>query len=360
MKTIHGAKATVSLAVLRDNFSKIKQLAPKSQCLAIVKANAYGHGMLAVAQALHSQADGFGVAHLKEAAILRHHGIEKPILLLEGFFNAQDVPYLQEYALEPVLHSEYQIQAIEQTALCGRLKVWIKIDTGMHRLGFAPDEVNAIYARLASSGKVGEIGFVSHFSRADERQSDYTLTQITRFEQAIGNLSGPRSLSASNGILFWPQAHYDAVRPGIILYGIAPDDQVKTAQAFDLRCAMELSSNIIALRRHKAGEPVGYGGRWVSARDTTIAVVAMGYGDGFPRDVPEKTPVLINGKRYPIVGKVSMDMLTVDLGDDSAEIGDEVIFWGADLPVEEIAQHLGVISYELVTQLSSRVSREYI
>lgn len=360
MNTIHGAKATVSLAALRDNFSKIKQLAPNSRCLAIVKANGYGHGMLAVAQALREQADGFGVAHLKEAAALRRHGIDNPIVLLEGFFNANDVPYLQEYNLEPVIHSDYQLRAIEQTALCGRLKVWIKIDTGMHRLGFACDEVQAVYARLQASGKVESIGFVSHFSRADERECDYSQTQIDRFEQAIGDLPGPRSLSASNGILFWPQAHYDAVRPGIILYGIAPDDDIRTTQARGLRCAMTLKSNIIALRRHNAGEPVGYGGRWVSPRESNIAVVAMGYGDGFPRDVPENTPVLINGKRYPIVGKVSMDMLTVDLGDDSAAIGDDVTFWGPDLPVEEIAQHLGVISYELVTQLSSRVSREYI
>lgn len=230
----------------------------------------------------------------------------------------------------------------------------------MHRLGFACDEVENIYARLQACSKVESIGFVSHFSRADERDCHYSQRQIDCFEQAIGDLPGLRSLSASNGILFWPQAHYDIVRPGIVLYGIAPDNHVSTTQSRGLRCAMELKSNIIALRRHKAGEPVGYGGCWVSERDTTIAVVAMGYGDGFPRDVAENTPVLINGKRYPIVGKVSMDMLTVDLGDDSAKIGDNVIFWGPDLPVEEIAQHLGVISYELVTQLSSRVSREYI
>ncbi|WP_408021828.1 alanine racemase [Spirabiliibacterium falconis] len=357
---MYGAKATIQLAALQENLAKIKQLAAGSQCIAIVKANAYGHGMLAVAKALQDSADGFGVAHLKEAITLRRNGIENPILLLEGFFHSEDVGYLPEYDLQPVIHSHYQLHALEQTALCGQIKVWIKIDTGMHRLGFSANEVAEVYARLMACGKVREIGFVSHFSRADDRQSDYTAIQIARFEDAIGDLQGARSLSASNGILFWPSAHYDYVRPGIILYGIAPDDKVQTAKHYALTSVMQLSSNIIALKRLKAGEPVGYGGRWISEKETTIAVVAMGYGDGFPRDLKDNTPVVINGKRFPIVGKVSMDMLTVDLGQEHAEIGDEVIFWGADLPIEEIAQHLGMISYELVTRLSSRVNREYV
>lgn len=368
---IKTATATVSLAALRHNLQRVKQLAPQSQILAIVKANAYGHGMSEVASAVTGQADGYGVARLGEALALRAQGIRKPILLLEGFFNPQDIALLAEYDLQTVVHSEYQLAALESAVLPAdlsdqKIKVWIKIDSGMHRLGVACEQVEAFYQRLNACANVQpQINFVSHFSRAEELKCGYSEIQLQRFQQACADKGGERSLAASNGILYWQQSHFDWVRPGIILYGISPNDAV-LATEYGLQPAMTLSSSLIAVRELARGEPVGYGGKWISQQATKIGVIALGYGDGYPRDLPPNTPVLINGKRVPIVGKVSMDMITVDLGADSgAQVGDEVIFWGSDpqgnvLPIEEVAQHIGVISYELVTKITPRVIMEYV
>lgn len=373
-KPVKTATATVSLAALRHNLQRVKQLAPNSRILAIVKANAYGHGLAQVASAVAEQADGYGVARLSEALTLRAQGIDKPILLLEGFFNAADLPLLAEHQLQTVIHSEYQLQALEAAAqsavssdplLDKKIKVWIKIDSGMHRLGVPLAEVETVHQRLQACAIVQQpIHFVSHFSRAEELSCGYSEKQLAQFEQATAGKEGERSLAASNGILYWRDSHFDWVRPGIILYGISPTNE-HLASEYGLQPAMCLSSSLIAVRQHQAGEPVGYGGSWVSEKDTQIGVIALGYGDGYPRDVPPNTPVLINGKRVPIVGKVSMDMITVDLGADStAQVGDEVIFWGGDadgnlLPIEEVAQHIGVISYELITKLTPRVITEY-
>ncbi|TNH05585.1 alanine racemase [Testudinibacter sp. TR-2022] len=370
MKT---ATATISLSALQHNLQQVKRLAPNSRILAIVKANGYGHGMLQVAKAVQPYADGYGVARLAEALALRQQGIEKPILLLEGFFSADDLPHLLIHNIETVVHSKYQLQALEQVleqtpesaVLDRKIKVWLKIDSGMHRLGVSLAEVDTFYQRLQRCPNVQpQINFVSHFSRAEELKCGYSEIQLQRFQQACADKEGERSLAASNGILYWQASHFDWVRPGIILYGISPtNDQLATE--YGLQPAMTFSSSLIAVREHPAGEPVGYGGAWLSQKDTKIGVVALGYGDGYPRDVPAGTPVLINGKRVPIVGKVSMDMITVDLGADSrAQVGDEVIFWGKDsqhnvLPIEEVARHIGVISYELVTKLTPRVIMEY-
>ncbi|MDH3000790.1 alanine racemase [Chelonobacter oris] len=369
-RKIRTATATVSLAALRHNLQRVKQLAPGSKVLAIVKANAYGHGMSAVAKAVEELADGYGVARVSEALALRAHGIHKPILLLEGFFNGDELPMLAEKRIETVIHSEYQLEALESAVsdgsiLDGKIKVWIKIDSGMHRLGVSLQQVEHIHQRLQTCPIVQQpIHFVSHFSRAEELACGYSERQLAQFLQAAEGKGGERSLAASSGILYWPDSHFDWVRPGIILYGISPDNN-HLATEYGLKPAMTLSSSLIAVRNHSAGEAVGYGGSWVSRTDTKIGVVALGYGDGYPRDLPAGTPVLINGRRVPIVGKVSMDMITVDLGaETTAQVGDDVIFWGEDstgnrLPIEEIAKHIGVISYELVTKLTPRVITEY-
>lgn len=354
------ATAKISSVALKHNIQTIKQKAPESKIIAVVKANAYGHGVVFVSSAVENLVDCFGVARLEEALKLRSNGITKPILLLEGFFSAKDLPVLAVNNIQTVVHNQEQLDALEQAKTPNPIKVWLKIDTGMHRLGVHLDEVDAFYQKLKLLPCVDpNIGFVSHFSRADELECGYTEKQLARFLWATEGKGGERSISASGGILFWQDAHLDWIRPGIIMYGISPNNIA--GKEYGLIPVMNLTSSLIAVREHKKGEPVGYGGVWVSDKDTKIGVVAIGYGDGYPRDVPEGTPVYLNGRRVPIVGKVSMDMLTVDLGADSQEkVGDEVILWGKALPIEEIAAITGIISYELITKLTPRVLTEYI
>ncbi|KNE77219.1 alanine racemase [Aggregatibacter actinomycetemcomitans RhAA1] len=354
------ATAKISSVALKHNIQTIKQKAPESKIIAVVKANAYGHGVVFVSSAVENLVDCFGVARLEEALKLRSNGITKPILLLEGFFSSKDLPVLAVNNIQTVVHSQEQLDALEQAKTPNPIKVWLKIDTGMHRLGVHLDEVDAFYQKLKLLPCVDpNIGFVSHFSRADELECGYTEKQLARFLWATEGKGGGRSISASGGILFWQDAHLDWIRPGIIMYGISPNNIA--GKEYGLIPVMNLTSSLIAVREHKKGEPVGYGGVWVSDKDTKIGVVAIGYGDGYPRDVPEGTPVYLNGRRVPIVGKVSMDMLTVDLGADSQDkVGDEVILWGKALPIEEIAAITGIISYELITKLTPRVLTEYI
>ncbi|QPB42731.1 alanine racemase [Rodentibacter haemolyticus] len=357
---VKPATAKISSHALKHNLDVIKQKAPNSKIIAVVKANAYGHGVVFVASTLEKNVDCFGVARLEEALALRSNGIIKPILLLEGFFDEKDLPILAVNNIETVVHNREQLEALKRAAVPSPIKVWLKIDTGMHRLGVSLDEVDEFYQELKKLPQIQpHLGFVSHFSRADELESDYTSLQINRFLNAIQDKQGERSIAASGGILFWQESHLDWIRPGIIMYGISPTDIV--AAEFGLTPVMNLTSSLIAVRSHKKGEPVGYGGVWKSPRDTKIGVVAIGYGDGYPRDVPENTPVYLNGRIVPIVGRVSMDMLTVDLGINSQDqVGDEVILWGKELPIETVAKFTGILSYELITKLTPRVITEYV
>lgn len=354
------ATAKISSVALKHNIQTIKQKAPQSKIIAVVKANAYGHGVVFVSAAVEELVDCFGVARLEEALSLRSNGITKPILLLEGFFCDKDLPVIAINNIQTVVHNVEQLEALKAAKVPNPIKVWLKIDTGMHRLGVALEEVEYFYQALCDSANVDpQIGFVSHFSRADELESDYTKLQLARFLNATQNKAGEKSIAASGGILFWENSHLDWIRPGIIMYGISPINV--PAQEYDLTPVMTLTSSLIAIKQHKKGEPVGYGGIWISDKDTKIGVVAIGYGDGYPRDIPTGTPVYLNGRRVPIVGRVSMDMLTVDLGAEAQDkVGDEVILWGKELPIEEIADISGVISYELITKLTPRVLTEYI
>ena len=357
---VKPATAKISSHALKQNLEIIKQKAPNSKIIAVVKANAYGHGVVFVASTLEQNVDCFGVARLEEALALRSNGITKPILLLEGFFNEQDLPVLAVNNIETIVHNREQLEALKRANLPSPIKVWLKIDTGMHRLGVALDEVDFFYNELKKLPYIQpHLGFVSHFSRADELESNYTQLQISRFLSATKDKQGERTIAASGGILFWPESHLECIRPGIIMYGISPTDTV--GAEFGLTPVMNLTSSLIAVRDHKQGEPVGYGGIWTSSHDTKIGVVAIGYGDGYPRDVPEGTPVYLNGRIVPIVGRVSMDMLTVDLGPDSQDqVGDEVILWGKELPIETVAKFTGILSYELITKLTPRVITEYV
>ena len=370
------AIATINSAALRHNIQLIKSFAPNQKLLAMIKANAYGQGLLPAAHILADQVDGFGVARLREALEIQETGYTGKILLVEGFFDREELLKTLSRRFDSVIHCYEQLELLEQVAkeweeeqqkgfwkrktkIYFPINIWLKIDTGMHRLGVHPEQVDEFYQRLKKCPLVESISFVSHFSRADELDCGYTEKQISTFEQATQAYpKHARSISASSGILYWKQAHYEWVRPGIIMHGISPHYEPITHLGF--QPVMTLSSSLIAVRTHKAGEPVGYGGTWVSPKDTKLGVIAMGYGDGYPRNAPEGTPVLINGRKVPIVGRVSMDMLTVDLGADSQDkVGDEAIFWGKDLLIEEIAEHIGVISYELITKLTPRVIFEY-
>ncbi|WP_413736133.1 alanine racemase [Sodalis sp. RH21] len=358
MKT---AIAVIDRQALRHNLRQVRRLAPHSQIVAVVKANAYGHGLLETAFTLRDEADYFGVARLGEALALRNAGIAKPILLLEGFFSADELPLLVQHHLATAVHSIEQLRALEQATLAQPLQVWMKLDTGMHRLGVLPREAEAFYARLAACPNIaGPINIMSHFARADEPQLDATSLQLACFDRFGQDKPGRRSIAASGGILLWPQSHRDLVRPGIVLYGVSPLGTGEASE-FGFRPAMTLTSALIAVRDHQAGEASGYGGIWVSPRDTRLGVVAFGYGDGYPRSAPNGTPVWVNGRNVPLAGRISMDMLTVDLGPESQDrVGDRVVLWGPELPVERVAAASGISAYELITRLTSRVTVEYV
>lgn len=369
------ATAIINSNALRHNIQLIKSFAPQCKVLAMVKANAYGQGLLPAAKTIEDLVDGFGVARLKEGLEIQESGYAGRIVLVEGFFDRGELLKTLSRRFDTVVHCIEQLELLEavareqeaeqqksfwkrKTRIYFPVNVWLKIDTGMHRLGIHPEQVELFYQRLKACSLVKSVNFVSHFSRADELDCGYTEKQIATFEQATAPYNELRSLAASSGILYWKQAHYDWIRPGIIMHGISPHNTPITDLGF--KPVMTLASSLIAVREHKAGEPVGYGGAWVSSQDTKLGVVAIGYGDGYPRNAPAGTPVFINGRKVPIVGRVSMDMMTVDLGADSQDkVGDEVILWGEELLIEEVANAIGAISYELITKLTPRVIFEY-
>ncbi|BBG61101.1 Alanine racemase, biosynthetic [Providencia rustigianii] len=356
-----AATALINRRALRHNLQRVRELAPNSRLIAVVKANAYGHGLVGVGTEVQELVDGFGVARLNEALLLRHQGINKPIVLLEGFFEQSDLQLMVEYNIDTVIHCVEQLEMLESAQLAKQIKVWMKLDTGMHRLGVLPQHAESFYQRLQSCQNVDlPINIVSHFCQADAPELPTTAKQIECFQQFVSDKPGEKSIAASAGILLWPEAHYDWVRPGIMMYGASPQEG-KSAASFGLLPVMTLKSSLIAVREHSAGQCVGYGETWRSERNTLLGVVAIGYGDGYPRNVPSGTPVLVNGRKVPIIGRISMDMTVVDLGPDSTDkVGDDVILWGNALPVEEIAAQTGIINYELLTKLTSRVAMEYV
>lgn len=326
---------------------------------AAVKAEGYGHGLVRVARTL--DADAFAVACVEEALTLREAGIERPILLLEGVFEAAELPLCARHGLEIAVHHPEQARMLETARLERPVRVWLKIDTGMHRLGLEPETAPAVFQRLRNGPSVAAaIGLMSHLARADERDCDDTLGQLRTFEAATAGLAGERSLANSAGILGWPQTHFDWVRPGIMLYGASPFVD-SLAPDEDLRPVMTFHTRLISIKRLRRGEPVGYGGTWVCPEDMDVGVAAVGYGDGYPRHAPSGTPVLLDGREAALIGRVSMDMITLDLRPHpEARIGDPVVLWGEGLPVERIAQAAGTISYTLLCGVTARVKREVI
>ncbi|MGO1247042.1 MAG: alanine racemase [Oceanisphaera sp.] len=358
----HGAIARISLSAIQHNLEQAKRLAPTAKAIAVVKANAYGHGDLPVASALQASADMFAVARFEEAQKLRNSGVSQSILLLSGFLNAEQLQFAALNDFHVCIHEFAQLKVLETTPLAAPVTVWVKIDSGMHRVGFSPEQADAVLTRVSAIKQVVQpVNAMTHFAQADEpEQRGITEAAIARFQQATAGKVKHTALCNSAGVMAFPQAHSDFIRPGIMLYGITPFAEQQGSD-FGLRPAMDFTSSLIAVREHKAGEPIGYGASWVSPRDTRIGVIAVGYGDGYPRMAPAGTPVLVNGRRVALVGRVAMDMATVDLGPESNDqVGDEVILWGAGLAAEEVARHVGTIAYELVTRLTARPKLKYV
>jgi len=307
-----------------------------------------------------ADADALAVACIEEALVLREAGIGKPILLLEGVFEAAELPLCSRWNLAIVVHDPGQVEMLEHARLEKPLSVWLKIDTGMHRLGIAPAQAAAIWRRLRDCPTVASIQLLSHLARADEREADFTWRQLQVFEAVGGMLPGERSLANSAAVLAWPQTHFDWVRPGLMLYGASPFANT-LADEEGLQPVMTLMTRLISVRRLAKGEAVGYGGTWVCPEAMDIGVAAIGYADGYPRHAPSGTPVLVNGRRAGLAGRVSMDMLGIDLrGHPEAKVGDPVVLWGPDLPVEIIAQAAGAIPYTLFCGVTTRVHFQYV
>jgi alanine racemase len=349
------ARALLDADALRHNFERVKQRAPRSRVMAVVKANGYGHGLVWAATNL-AAADGFAVASVEEGLQLRGAGTAQPICLLEGFFAAAEIPLLREQRLAPVVHQEEQLRLLE-AAKAVPPSVWIKVDTGMHRVGFAPEAFAGALARVKALPGVREIRVLTHFASADDPTDATTRSQIRQFGRVADGLGLECSLANSAGIVAWPESHADWVRPGIMLYGSSPVLNA-TAETLDLRPVMTIESALIAVHRRRRGDRVGYGGDWVCPEDMPVGVAAIGYGDGYPRHAKAGTPVLVNGQRVPLIGRVSMDMITLDLrSQPRATVGDRVVLWGEGLPVDEVAQHAGTISYELLCHVTERIPR---
>ena len=356
------AKALIDLAALRHNYRLAQSLSGGGQAMPIIKANAYGHGAVVVAKALEPQAPAFGVACIEEALELRESGITKPILLLQGAFSDEEVFSAQKHKFWLMVGSKRQADSITWAELPEPVKVWLKIDTGMSRLGVLPHKFDAIYQQLKASDNVQPgIVLTTHFACADELDNKATTEQIELFEAVTTGIDEPRSLANSAGLLAWEASRGDWNRPGFMLYGNSPIvEQYSHPEDNELRPVMTLRSQIIALRKIEAGQAVGYSGSWRAERNSRIATVTIGYGDGYPRHAPSGTPVLVNGQRAPLVGRVSMDMITVDVTDlNDVEVGDEVILWGNDLSVNEVAECAGTIGYELLTRMPPRTPRIY-
>jgi alanine racemase len=345
------ARALIDLQALRHNYQLARELAPGAKALAVIKADAYGHGAVRCAQALEAEADGFAVACIEEALELRVAGIRAPVLLLEGFFEADELALIVEHDFWCVVHSLWQLEAIEKAALSKPITVWLKLDSGMHRVGLHPKDYQAGCQRLLASGKVAKVVLMSHFARADELHSQASAEQVAVFEAARQGLSAEVSLRNSPAVLGWPQIPSDWVRPGIMLYGATPFEEAN-AVAARLQPVMTLESKVICVRELPAGEPIGYGAKFITQKPMRVGVVAMGYADGYPRHAPTGTPVWVAGQRSQLIGRVSMDMLCIDLTDvPQAGLGSTVELWGKNVLASTVAEAADTIPYQIFCNL---------
>lgn len=352
-------EATIDLAAIRENYALASLLAPQSKNIAVIKANAYGHGMLRVAEALQGMAPAFAVATLDEALELRDAGISTPILVFEGANTADAVEVAAANDVALMVHSQEQVAWLLEANLSTSISVWLKADTGMHRLGLPPQDIGKIVDRLKAGNREVAV-LCTHLACADDLANAATRVQLETFKACVSGLGLPLSISNSAGILAWPESHADWNRPGYMLYGSSPmTSDVETANG--LRPAMTLRSEIIAIRDVPAGESVGYGARWTAERPSTIATIAAGYADGYPRHAPNGTPTLVNEQVAPLAGTVSMDMITIDVtGLEGVSVGDLVELWGRGVAVNDVATQSKTIAYELLTGVTARVPRVYL
>lgn len=350
-----AAHAVLNLAAPGRNARRLRGIAPGAKIMAVIKANGYGHGMVRMAKSL-PEVEAFAVARTDCGLALRAAGISQRIAVLQGFVNAEELAAHAAAGLEPVIHSDWQVELLELSRPDGPLRIWLKIDTGMHRLGMLPAEFEAFLPRLrACPAVVQPIPVMSHLANADDLEDDFTPLQLARFGQATRNLAGETSIANSAGLMVWEQARTEWVRPGIGLYGVSPFPG-RTGADEGLEPVMTFRTRLISIKTVPAGSRVGYGGDWVCTRPTRLGVAAVGYGDGYPRLARSGTPVLVRGQRVPLVGRVSMDMITLDLTNcPAAAIGDLVTLWGDGLPVEDIAAHAGTIPYDLLCGVTQRV-----
>jgi alanine racemase len=350
-----SATATIHLDALRANLTRVRSLAGDAKVMAVVKADAYGHGLERCARAL-AGADAFGVASIADGLRLRAAGHRQRIVVLSGPDAASDLAEMRRLRLEAVIHHESQLAMLEAEHGVEPLKVWLKLDTGMHRLGFSPERAPELYARLRALPAVDRgIVLMTHFASSDEFDNELTARQTQRFFDATGDLPCERTLSNSAGLLGWPDARADWVRAGGLLYGLSVVEG-QTGADFGFASAMTLATRLVAVHRIARGERVGYGATWECPEDMPVGVAAIGYGDGYPRSARSGTPVLVGDAAAAVIGRVSMDLLALDLRNaPTARVGDAVTLWGPELPVETIAQHAGTIAYELTCGVTRRV-----
>lgn len=351
--------ARIDTSALRRNYRLACKLAGPARAMAVIKADGYGHGIREVARALAADAPKFAVACMEEALAVREAGIDHPVVLLQGMHSADDVAASVRHGFEVVVHSDYQLQWLEQAREVPRL--WLKVNTGMNRLGFAPVALAEVMARVQARDAMQQvIGFVTHFACADDVNSGFTEEQTRVFSQAVVDWPALEKSAGNSAAHFLPgQPLFDWSRPGIMLYGASPMlDQ--TGPELGLEPVMTLEAQLTAVRTVPAGESVGYGASWTADRDTRMGIVAIGYGDGYPRHAGTDTPAWVAGNRIRLIGRVSMDMLAVDLTNaPGARAGDLVELWGGHVSVDEVARHAGTISYELLTGITARVPRIY-
>ncbi|HTR59519.1 MAG TPA: alanine racemase [Casimicrobiaceae bacterium] len=344
--------AQVNLSALRANLRMVRERAPDVQVLAVVKADAYGHGLMRVLPAL-SDADGLALLELDAAVALREHHYARRILLLEGFFTPDELGEIAARRFAVVVHHEEQVRMLEAAVLPRPIEVFVKINTGMNRLGFHPNLAHAIVDRLSRASSVAVMRMMTHLARADEEEG--VREQLERFEEACQGLPYPRSIANSAGVIRYSDVGGDYVRPGIMLYGSSPFPY-ETAEKLGLAPVMTLKSELIAIQDIKANESVGYGGTYTASRAHRIGVIACGYADGYPRHAPNGTPALVCGRKVRTAGRVSMDMMTVDLTDaPQAVVGSPVVLWGEGLPVDDVAAAASTVGYQLFCGVSRRV-----
>lgn len=366
----HSAVAVIRADAIRHNLKRVRSAAPGCRVMAVIKANAYGHGIERIAETLRD-VDSLAVARVSEGVHLRAAGVKQPVVVLEGCCSPDEFSAAMQNDLQVVVHDPEHFEMLASFDGAQKLRVWLKLDTGMGRLGFLPEDIADSMSQLHGLPAVSKnIGLMTHFACSDDPDSPVTMEQLRRFGDAIGSFEGDISLSNSAGILLWPQSLENSsdldyrgdnwVRPGLAIYGASPV-RGKSARELGLQAAMSFESRLIAVKTVRRGTRVGYGGAWRASRDTVVGVVAAGYGDGYPRHLKSGTPVLVNDRRVSLIGRVSMDMINVDLTDvPVARVGDPVTLWGGHLPIEEIAARAGTIPYELMCRITERVERRYL